>query len=482
MHLAAGPTGGTLISWRNGGDAVNTYDVAVLGGGPGGYVAALRAVQRGAATCLIEMGQLGGVCLNRGCIPAKAMLHASDIYSQIERVDTFGLSAGGAGFDGPAFMRRVAGVADGLRKGVAGLLKKRGVEVIRGRGRLVGRDRLIVETDGGTEEVQARAIILATGSSPVRPGFAPWDSDRVWTTDEATTAEDLPASALIVGGGVIGCEFATVYAELGIPTTVVEMLDRLLPTLDGEASDAATAGLKTYGVEVLTGAKITRMKASKNQVTAELQDGRTLKADRALVAVGRAANLDDLGLEDVGVERDGGIIRVDDACRTSVDGIYAVGDCAARLQYAHLASRMGTVAADNATGHAASDPLNVLPQVVYTHPEIAAVGLTEAAARASGRDVRVVRFPLQASGLARAYEETEGEVKLIADTEHGEILGALIIAARAADIVQELTLAMKNELTVEEIAATIHPHPTFGEAVYEAAELWLGFPVHTTVG
>jgi dihydrolipoamide dehydrogenase len=459
---------------------VSVYDVAVLGGGPGGYVAALRAAQRGASTCLIEMNELGGVCLNVGCIPTKAMLHASDVYHGLGKVDVFGLSAGKATVDGPAFMKRVAGVVDGLRQGVGGLLKKRGVDVVRGRGRLAGRDRLAVETDGGTEEVGARAIILATGSSPVRPGFAPWDSDRLWTTDEATTADGLPESVLIVGGGVIGCEFATVYAELGIPTAVVEMLDRLLPTLHEDASEAVRKSLDERGVEILTGSKITGMEAADEHVTAQLEGGRTLEADRALVAVGRAANLDDLGLEDVGVERDGGIIRVDDACRTSVDGIYAVGDCAAKLQYAHLASRMGTVAADNATGRAVRNSFDVVPQVVYTHPEIATVGLTEAEARESGHDVRVARFPLKASGMARAYDATEGEVELIAETEHGEILGAAVIAARAADIIQEITLAMKNELTVEEVAATIHPHPTFGEAVHEAAELWLGFPVHTT--
>jgi len=461
---------------------VNSYDVAVLGGGPGGYVAALRAAGRGAATCLVEMAKLGGVCLNVGCIPTKAMLHASEIYRHIGRAEQFGLAAGTPAVDGPAFMRRVVGVADGLSKGVGLLLRKRGVEVIRGRGRLTGRDRLAVETDGGTEEVRAGAIILATGSRPARPAFAPWDADRVWTTDEATTADDLPASVLIVGGGVIGCEFATVYAELGIPTTVVEMLDRLLPTLGEDASKAVRKSLKQRGVRIMTGTRITSMKATKKQVTAELEGGKTVTAGYALVAVGRAANVEDLGLEDVGVERDGPIIKVDDACRTTADGIYAVGDCAAPLQYAHLASRMGTVAADNATGHAVRDPLNVVPQVVYTHPEIATVGRTEAEARQAGREVRVARFPLQASGMARAYGETEGEVRLVAEARDGEILGASVIGAHAADVIQELALAMKNELTVEEVAGTIHPHPTFGESVHEAAELWLGLPVNTTAG
>jgi len=462
---------------------VKSYDVAVLGGGPAGYVAALRAALRGAKTCCIEMGKLGGVCLNVGCIPTKAMLHASQVYEHIRQAGEYGFAAEAPPpVDGPAFMRRARDVADGLCKGVAVLLKKRGVEVIRGRGRLTGRNTLAVETGDGAEEVRAGAIILATGARPAKPGFAPWDADRVWTTDDATTAERLPESVLIVGGGVIGCEFATIYAELGIPTTVVEMLDRLLPTLDEDASKAVRASLKKRRVTILTGATIVSMKATKKQVTAELESGKTIEAGRALVAVGRVPNVEGLGLEDVGVELEGGIIRVDAACRTSVDGIWAVGDCAAAIQYAHLASRMGTVAADNATGHPARESMTVVPQVVYTHPEIATVGLTEAEARRTGREVRVARFPFQASGMARAYGQTQGEVKLIAETGDGEILGASVIGAHASDVIQEVALAMTGELTVEEIAGTIHPHPTFAEAIHEAAELWLGLPVHTTAG
>jgi len=461
---------------------VKSYDVAVLGGGPGGYVAALRAVRRGAKTCCIEMAKVGGVCLNVGCIPTKAMLHASEVYRHIQRAGEYGFEAGKAAVDGPAFMQRVVGVAEDLRQAVEVLLRKRKIDVIRGRGRLTGPRTLAVQTADGDEEISAGAVILATGSRPARPGFAPWDSGRVWTTDEATTAGDLPESVIIVGGGVIGCEFATVYGELGIRTTVVEMLDRLLPTLDRDASNAVTESLKERGVDVRTGAKIVNMKATKKTVSADLEGGETIKASRALVAVGRVPNVEDLGLEAAGVELQGRIIRVDDACRTSADGVYAVGDCAAALQYAHLASRMGTIAADNATGHAVREPAPVVPQVVYTHPEIAMVGLTEAEARATDRDIRVARFPMASIGMARAYGDLAGEVKLIADKAHGEILGAAVIGQHASDVIEELTVALRNELTVEELAHTIHPHPTFVEAVHEAAELWLGFPIHTTAG
>jgi len=458
---------------------LKTYDVAVLGGGPGGYVAALRAAARGAAACCIEAGQLGGVCLNLGCIPTKAMLHASEIFHSLGRAPEYGLDTGTRAVDGGAFMKRASLVAAGLRKGVEGLLAARKVDVIRGRGALTAPDTIRVDAGGKTRDVKAASIVLATGARPARPDFLPWTSDRLWTSDEATTAGTLPESVVVMGGGVIGCEFATVYSELGIPTTLVEMLDRLVPNFDADASKAVTRGLKKRGVAIHTGTRVVAMKAAKKGVTAELEGGTTVKAAVALIVVGRVPNVEEIGLETVGVELDGGIIKVDDRCRTNVAGIYAVGDCATVLQYAHLASRMGIVAADNATGHETRDPRDVVPTVVYTHPEVASVGLTEAQARDTGKDIRVARFPYQASGMARAYGDAEGEVKLIAETGCGEILGAMVIGRHAADVVQELALAIRNELTVEELAATIHPHPTFGEAVGEAAEAWMGLPIHT---
>ena len=455
-----------------------TYDVAVLGGGPGGYVAALRAVKRGATACCIEANHLGGTCLNVGCIPSKAMLHAGEVFQHIARASEYGFTAAGAKVDGPAYMKRVTDVVAGLRKGVEKLCAARKVNVIRGRGRLTARDTILVEGEGGKQEIKARSIILATGSRPVKPGFLPWDSGRVWTTDESTTAADLPRSVLIMGGGVIGCEFATIYAELGIPTTLVEMLDRLVATLDEDAARAVVKSLQKRGVKVRTGNRLVGMKAMKSGVRAELEGGETVEADIALVAIGRAPNVEDIGLEAVGVKLDGKIIKVDDRCRTGVEGIYAIGDCAETRQYAHVASRMAVIAADNATGHVASDPRTVVPVGVYTHPEIGTVGLSEAEAAKSGKAVRVSRYHYQGSSMARAYGEQDGQVKLIAETEFGEILGAVVIGQHATDVVQEIALAMRNELTVEEVAATIHPHPTFVEGVLEAAESWLGFPIH----
>jgi dihydrolipoamide dehydrogenase len=459
---------------------VLTYDVAVLGGGPGGYVAAIRAAKRGAKTCCIEADRIGGVCLNVGCIPSKAMLHAGEVFRHITRAAEYGFNVSEKPtVNGPVYMKRVQGVVEGIRTSVEKLLKFRKVDVIRGRGRLTAQGTLTVETLTGPQEMHARSIILATGSRPARPALFPFASGRVWTTDEAFGVADLPESIIIVGGGVIGCEFATMYGELGIPTTVVEMLDQIVATTDEDVRKAVRRSLEVRGVTVLAGAKITSMKAEGGGVTAELEGGRTLTASHALVAVGRPANIEGLGLETVGVELAGKVIKVDDRCRTNVNGIYAIGDCAETRQYAHLASRMGIVAADNATGHAASDPRTVVPAGIYTHPEVATVGQSEADAQASGRKVRVSRFFYLGSGMARAYGDTEGQVKLIADAQDGRVLGAVVIGQHATDVIQEIALAMRKELTAEDLAATIHPHPTFVEGVMEAAEAWIGFPIHS---
>lgn len=457
---------------------MDAYDVAVLGGGPGGYAAALRAAMRGARVCCIEKGLIGGTCLNVGCIPSKAMLHASAVAWQIRQAGDLGISAGEPQVDGAVFMTRVKKVVAELRAGVEGLLKGRKVDVIAGQGRLTGRDSIAVDTAEGKVDLNANSIILATGTRVARPVFLPWDSGRILTTDDVTTAEHMPESILIIGGGVTGCEFATVYSELGIPVTVVEMLDRLCPMLDADVSRAIARSLAKRGVKVLTKAKIVEISADTGGVAATLEGGETLTASVALSAVGRKPNLEDVGLEAAGIAVEDGIIPVDERCQTRVEGIYAIGDIASTLQYAHLATRMGIVAADNATGHPAGDDRTVVPSGVYTHPEAATVGLSEADARERHPEARIARFRYMASGIARAYGETEGQVKIIGDDASGRILGAVVIGPHATDVIQEIALAMRHGLTVEQVASTIHPHPSFSEATLEAAEAWLGLPLH----
>ncbi|MDK1031702.1 MAG: dihydrolipoyl dehydrogenase [Planctomycetia bacterium] len=455
------------------------YDVAILGSGPGGYVGAIRAARRGAKVCLIEAKELGGTCLNVGCIPTKAMLHSSELFHSLRGAKTFGIETGGEpSVDFSVLMARTRKVVGTLVKGVGMLLKARGVDVVQGFGMLTGPKAISVKTADGLQEVRADNIIIATGSEPFELPFAPFDHERIISTDDATKADVLPKSILIVGGGVIGVEFATVYSELGVEVTVLEMMPRIVPPLDDDAAKEIFKSLKKRRVKIKTGAKITSLKADGNGVVAEIEGAEPARAEVALVAVGRRAVTGGVGLEAAGVETDGRIIKVDDHCRTNVAGIYAIGDAACAIQYAHVASRMGIVAADNATGNEARDALDVVPAGVYTHPEVGTVGVTEEQAAASGRNIKVARFPYQASGMAQAYGETAGLVKIIADADTGEILGTVIIGPHATDVIHEVALAMRAELTVEEIAETIHAHPTFSEAIGETTEVWLDLAVH----
>ncbi len=453
---------------------MSRYDIAVLGGGPGGEAAAARAILRGAKTCLIEQNQLGGCCLNVGCIPTKAMLHASELYHNIGLAKQFGIDCLPADLDGEAFMKRVRAVVATLAKGLDRKIETSDIDLIRGRGRLADANHIEIElTDGGRQQIEADSIILATGSSPARQESFPWDSPRVMTTDQAARADTLPESILIVGGGVIGCEFATIYAELGIPTTLVEMLDRLAWTLDEDASKLVHRSLRRRKADVRLGARIVNLTADDEGVTAEMEDGETVRADCVLVAVGRRPNVEDLGLEAAGVKTTDGLIVVDEHCRTNVANIYAIGDVAEKRQYAHLAARMGVVAADNAAGFDASDDRTVVPAGLFTHPEVASVGLTEAQAKQANPSARASAVQYQATGIGWAYAQRDGLVKLIADTQTGKLLGALVVGYHAADVVQELALAMRHELTIAQLAETIHAHPTFVEAVAMAAEKWL---------
>jgi dihydrolipoamide dehydrogenase len=451
------------------------FDIAVIGGGPGGEAAATRATLRGSNVCLIEAADLGGTCLNVGCMPTKAMLAASGSFRQAKSALPADIPLPS---DGPAVMSRVAEMVRGLREAVTRKLESRkNLTVVRGLARFASNDTLVVDTADGERTIAAKSIIIATGARPSRPGFLPWDSPRLITSDEAVRMSDLPQSMIVLGGGVIGCEFATAYAEFGIPTTVVEMLDTLLSGFEKEASAAVLNSLTGRGAEVLLGKKIVRVSANENRIEAETEDGKTISAAYMLVAVGREPNIDRLRLELAAVETADGIIPVDEHCRTNVANIYAIGDVAERQQYAHLASRMGNIAADNASGHEATDDRSVVPVGVYTHPEIASVGLSESQARAvaarDGFKIRVLRYSLKNSGIAMCYDQTEGLVKLIVETTRGRILGVTWIGPHATDLIHEPALAMRHGLGIEQLAETIHAHPTFQESLAAAIEPWV---------
>jgi len=450
------------------------YDMVTIGSGPGGGAAARQVARRGGRACIVEAGTLGGVCMNVGCIPTKAMLAASDLAWRMRSAETMGIEPVVPKIDGQAFMGRVSTVvAELAKRSAAAIDMSKQIDLVRGRGRLVDAHTVAVDTSEGEKQITARAVVIATGASPARPGFLPWNSPRLMTTDQAVTASDLPASVIVMGGGVIGCEMATVYSELGIETTVIEMLDSLLGGLDADAGKAVTASLTERGVEVLTGQKVTAMGDDGDSIVVTLDDGRELRAAQALIAVGRKPNIDGLGLAEVGVAVADGIIPVDDRCRTNVDGIYAIGDVAETRQYAHLADRMGVVAGENIMGADLTDDRTVVPVGAYTHPEIASVGITLAQAKEAYGKARLFRFSYANAGMALACGQTQGQVKIIACPDSGRIYGALWIGPHAVDMVQEFAIAMRHGLTMEQLYHTIHAHPTFQEAAMWAAEGWV---------
>ena len=459
---------------------MNKYDCAIIGAGPGGYVAALRAARRGLNTAIIEKDQLGGTCLNRGCIPTKALLHVSELAAEIRSADEVGISTGKIQLDYTKACSFKDRVVSELRQGVAGLLKNLKVQVFFGTAKLTGTNALeVTDKTGKSSQIQAANIIIATGTEPAKLGGFPFDAEKVMNTTDVLAMTSLPKSLLIVGGGIAGCEFATMFAEFGLEVTVVELLDSLLPALDADIGKLMARVFKQKGITVHTSAKIVEMTKSAQGVKAKLDDGRQLSAERALVSIGRTTDLANLGLEAAGIENDGGFIKVDQHCRTNVPNIWGIGEVSGALPLAHVASRMGVVAAENIAGGQMSEDLSVVPFGIFTHPEIGVVGLNETQAAEKGLEVATAKFPLQASGIARAYRSTTGFVKIVAEKTSGEILGACMVGAHAADVIQQIALAMKTECTVEEIVQTIHAHPTFSEALAEAGELWLGQGLHS---
>ena len=467
------------------GTYARTAEIAVLGGGPAGYIAAIRAGQLGKKVVLVERDQVGGECLNRGCIPSKALIHAARLYHALRSEGPeIGVNAPGATYDLAATMRWKEAVVAKERQGVTSLLKSAGVTVLPGEARFTGPKSLDVQgPDGGHERVDFGSAIIATGAlhSSI-PGITP-DGTRVVNAAQILSLPKLPRSMLVLGGGVSGCELGEFLAQVGVDVTIVEMMPQLLPGLDEDLAREITGALERLGVHVKTGTKAAGLETAADgiRLTVEGAAGReTLAAEQLFLTVGKRPASRDLGLEEAGVTADPktGFIGVDAQMRTNVPHIYAAGDVARPPMLAHKSYREGTVAAEAASGRPTRFDFRAIPSVVFTDPELATVGLTRAAAEAEGRKPREVRFPFAALGRAHASHATGGWLKIVGDDATGLLLGVHAAGESVGESISEAALAIEMGATVRDVALTIHPHPTFSEALQEAALLWLGEPMH----
>jgi len=457
------------------------YDVVVIGAGPGGYVGAIRAAQLGLKTAIVDREWLGGVCLNIGCVPSKALLRNAEIAHLLrERGGDFGFKVEGLTLDYAAAVRRSRQVSDRLVKGVGFLMKKNKIDVHMGAARLTGAQAIEVKGSQGTVSLAARHIVIATGASPSGiPGVTP-DGERVVTYREAILQERLPKSVIIMGAGAIGLEFATVWASYGTEVTLVEMLPRIAPTEDEEVSKELAKAFTKRGIKILAGTRVESVEVLKNAVKVRVVGGQELQAEQALLAAGFRPNTKDLGLEAAGVRlSDRGFVEIDDRMATNVPGVWAIGDVTGKLMLAHVASAMGIVCAENIAG-AETITLNYenMPRAFYCQPQVGAFGLSEAQARERGHEIKVGRFPFQANGKALGLGDYAGWVKIVTDARYGEILGAHMVGPEVTELLPELTLAQMVELTPAEIARNVHAHPTLTEALMEAAHDVSGHPIH----
>jgi len=457
---------------------MNTYDVIVIGAGPGGYVAAIRAAQCGAKVAVVEREFVGGTCLNWGCIPSKTLIASAEALQVLQHASEFGLVAEKVSVDWKAVTARRDAVVKKLRQGIALLLKSNGVTVLEGTARLKTRHDVAITNKDGETTASAKALIVATGSECARPKMFPFDDARVHDSRSFfAKVTNLPASLVIVGGGVIGCEFASMLNAFGVKVTVVELLDRLLPMEDVEISKALTKSFDKAGITVKTGVKVDNVQVTAKGVTCDVA-GAALAAEMMLVAVGRANNVPEIGLEQVGVKIEKNTVVVDERMQTSVAGIFAIGDITGKAQLAHVASAQALVAADNATGRRAQMDYRIVPNCIFTLPEIGTVGLSEAAATQAGHALKIGLFPYQALGKALALNQTEGFYRILADATSDEILGVQIFGAHATDLIAEAGLAIRLECTSAELAKTIHAHPTLAEGLMEAAHAVHGACIH----
>ncbi len=465
----------------------DSFDLVVIGAGPGGYVAAIRASQLGLKTAIVEREALGGVCLNWGCIPTKALLKSGEVYDQLSHLADYGLSVEGRAYDFGAIVDRSRKVAKQLSAGVAFLMKKNKIEVVSGAASLKAGSPapgvVVALSAGGERTLTAKAVILATGArARVIPaiGLVP-DGDRVWTYREAMVPKAAPASLLVVGSGAIGIEFASFYRSLGAEVTVIEALPRIVPVEDEEISAAAQKAFEKRGLKFRVGAKVTALTKTATGVALSLEaDGKTetLEAEKAIVAVGIEGNVEGLGLESLGVTVDRGHVVIDSHCATNVPGLYAIGDIAGPPWLAHKASHEGVACVEHIAGQGGAHLAAPIPGCTYSTPQIASIGLTEGQAKAKGLDIKVGRFPFRVNGKAIAAGETEGFVKTIFDAGTGALVGAHMLGAEVTEMIQGFALAMTLEATEAEIMATVFPHPTMSEAMHESVLDAFGKVIH----
>ena len=454
--------------------AETSFDTVIVGGGPGGYVTAIRAAQLGMKTAVVERQHLGGICLNWGCIPTKALLRTAEIYRNIQHAEEYGLYVNGLSFNINKIIERSRGVAKQLSGGVGYLLKKNNVTVIDGHGKLTGRGKVAVETDRvSVTELAATNIILATGArARALPGLEP-DGKLIWTYREAMVPNIMPKSLLVVGSGAIGIEFASFYNTLGVDVTVVEVLPRVLPVEDKEISEFARKEFEKQGMTILTSATVTGLDKGANTVTASVdQDGTTRKitVDRVILAVGVAGNVENLGLEDTKVDVERSHIVIDEWGATGEQGVYAIGDVAGPPWLAHKASHEGVICIEKIAGQPDAHPLDTsrIPGCTYCHPQVASIGLTEASAREQGYDINVGTFPFVGNGKAIALGEPDGMVKTVFDAKTGELLGAHMVGAEVTELIQGYSIAKTLETTEVELMETVFPHPTLSEMMHES--------------
>lgn len=465
----------------------DTFDLIVIGSGPGGYVAAIRASQLGLKVAIVERENLGGICLNWGCIPTKALLKSGEKYESLSHLKDYGLSADKVSFDFDAIIARSRGVAKQLNQGVGFLMKKNKIEVIEGEAKLekgAAAPKVVVTLkDGKTRTVEAKSVMLAVGA---RARALPQigleaDGDRIWAYREALAPKRLPRSFVVIGSGAIGLEFASFYRALGAEVVVIEAVDRIMPVEDEEISKAAQKAFEKRGIKFRTGAKVTKVSKTASGVKVDVEVGgkpESLEAEVCISAVGITANTDGIGLEALGVELDRGHIKTDSHCLTNVKGLYAIGDCAGAPWLAHKASHEGIHAAEHIAGFKSPNVHSPIAGCTYTTPQVASVGVTEQGAKAEKREVKVGRFPFRVNGKAIAAGETEGFVKTIFDAKTGALIGAHMIGAEVTEMIQGYVTAITLEATEEDVFGTVYPHPTMSEAMHEAALDAYGRVIH----